>query len=502
MTRAHPVLFPLLIATTGCAALLARGGDHRPPAQGGIYAGNECDRYHKEDMRPTVFQSYEGPPNDRRKIFSGKRESTMTPFEGTVFLTCMDSTDLDGAQAFDAITADHVDFDDRRFDHLRATAMVMDCALNESCSAASQRDVLGMMAGYARRIDPNAVDAALTSHGGSPGLREAVAAKLAWARATIEARVQELDPRRRHLWVDIPEQVWTERKDYFARFAKLYEQLDVLQPIVESGKGDLVAAIAKLRALRSTYLDSCKVEGCLFTPFVLDTTRALALAAVRQRDVPVAFAEAALLQDDRLATQLFSRAMLAALLPATKREYENWQKYNRTKDNADPATLQAMFGDTPPIQVTPDGPWVTWGRKELPNVTAAFTTDGLEHAGGNVRAVQRRGNDAVVMFADILTTYTDADCRETNKIDGIDSSGRIIYRQACTNYRTRTERNKIEPIEVPFHDAASLKPGDLVEAWVTADGRRGAVVDAEREGKIVQVRSHRLRVTEAARTRY
>src|SRR5262249_43165454 len=83
-----------------------------------------------------------------------------------------------------------------------------------------------------------------------------------------------------------------------------------------------------------------------------------------------------------------------------------------------------------------------------------------------------------------------------NKIDGIDSAGKIIYRQVCTNFRTRTTREKIDPIDVPAEEAAGLRPGDFVNAWVTSAGRRGAISNAQREDKLVQVRGHRLRVKE------
>jgi hypothetical protein len=363
-------------------------------------------------------------------------------------------------------------------------------------------DILGMMAGYARRVDPAAAGSAMVAAGGSQPLAAAFAAKVTWAKPIIEQRVAALDPRRKDIWVGVPEQVWTERHEYFERYAKLYAELDPQLAIAKSGQGDLAGAVGKLRALRGKYLDACKVEGCLFTPFVLESTRALALLAVRLKDVPSALAEADLLHDDRLESQYFSRAMLAALLPATEREAAQWEKYSHAKGGgADEASLSAMFGPTPPIQISPDGPAIVWGRRTLADVTAALPTDGFAGAAGNGRSVERHGALATVRFADEVTEYTDSDCHETGKIDGISSDGKLIYRQACTNFRTRVEHRKVAPIQVPAEEAAALRPGDLAGAWVTADTRKGVIVNAQQQDKLVQVRGHRLRVKESRRER-
>ena len=506
MNRLRTLTLSLVLAAAGCAQVMHQlnGGsgadyDHSPPGQGGAYVGAECGRWQAEDARSEgVFRSYD---DQRRAIFKGDRRTSLSSAEGAMFLTCIHQTGGDGASSTDAIIADHFDFDDRHFDHVRAAAMVMDCAMNPECGVASNsRDIVGMMIGYSRRVDETVAAARLGDAGASQPLREAFAAKLLWARGIVEARVAAMDARRQALWAGVPQQVWTERADHFARYQKLYAALDPLLAIANGGDGDLADAAAKLRALRGKYLDACKVEGCLFTPFVLETTRALALIAVRQQDVPAALAESKLLDDDRLEAQLFSRAMLAALAPAAKREYETWQKFDRARrDGADAATLRAMFGEHEPIHISSDGPWITWGQRTIPSLTTTLDRDGYVRGGGNVRAIQRRGDRAVVVFADVVTKYEDADCHETNKIDGISSSGTIIYRQVCKNYRTLTERTKVDPIEIPAEEAASLRPGDLVDAWFTQDGRKGALIDAEREGMLVQVRGHRLRVKESPR---
>jgi hypothetical protein len=459
------------------------------PEHGGIYTGPECAPYvtMKGNEYAVLDSDYHG-----YKFFSGNRQRSMTAAAGATFSVCINSAGLEHEQ-YEALFADHAAFDDRRFDHLRAASMVLDCARNRYC----EPQIAAMMAGYARRIDPKAVDTAFAAAGASAPLRQALLARLQWARQGIELRVSLIPPRLRELWVDVPERVWAERQEYYTRFATLYAELDPLLAEVERGSGDLAATAAKLRALRGRYLDACKAEGCLFTPFVVETTRALLTVAVRKRDVAVAFAEADLLDDDRMHAQLLSRAILTALMPATERARTEWTRYDEAKrKGTDDVSLRAMFGDVPPVEVR-GSPWSLWGKGQLPDLTAALAGTPVDRGGGNVRAVQLRGGVAIVTFADDVTTYEDADCRETSKIDGISSDGKLIYRQVCTNFRMKTERKKLAPIEVPPEDAASLRPGDLVLAFVS--DRRAAIVHAEREGKLVQVRGNRLRVREAAR---
>ncbi|MFT3695083.1 MAG: hypothetical protein QM831_18240 [Kofleriaceae bacterium] len=478
----------VLILLTGCIALVKGGGGggyRMAPAAGGPYAGPECQHIDHQNGGGMVFGS------------EGARPAGLSPLDNAVFVACMSKTGLNGIHGTDAIVADHLTFDDRHFDHLKASGMVMDCALNPGCSMELSRDVLGMMAGYARRLDPNAADLQLGAAGASADFRAAYKVKAQWAKDTVAKRVTELDPRRKAIWDGIPEQVWSERHDYFVKWATLYAALDPLLAVADSGTGDLAGAVRGIRELRGHYLDACKVEGCLFTPFILESTRALELLAVRMKDTPAALAEQALLSDERMASQYFSRAVVAALIPATTREAAEWEKYNRAKQSgADPASLAAMFGDTPPIQISPDGPYIVWGQRNLTDLTAALPREGIVSAGGNVRGVQTHGEMSTVIFADIVTESTDEDCHETSKVDGIGSDGRLIYRQDCRTTGTRTEHTKVEPITVPSDEAKNLRAGELVTAWVKTEGRKGEITFVHQQDKIVQVRAHRLKVKE------
>jgi hypothetical protein len=489
------VLF-LSLGLAGCL-LVTRGGagNARTPSNGSIYTGDECAPYQRDNARPFVFRS----SDHGRPFFTGVRRPKMSALDSAIFLACIDSTDLDYVKWLQPIADDHLAFDDRNFDHLRAANMVVDCALRPGCTGERNGDVLGMMDVYARAIDEARVEAALAAANVSRPLVQAIVARVGSARRIVAERATRLDRRRHEIYVDIPNQVRAERAEFYSRWKEQYAALDPLLVAARSGQGDRAQVGNDLRAVRATYFERCKVEGCVYAPIVLEITQALVLLAVGENDVPRALAEAKLLADRRLELQLFSRAILASQLAATTLEAERWQKYESARHGgADETTLRAMFGEVAPIQIDAYGPAVTWGSRALPDMTATLPRNGIQNIVGNVRGVAVNGNRTVVTFEDNVVEYSDADCRETNKIEGIDSGGKLIYRKVCTNWRTRTERTKIAPIEVPADEARGLRAREVVYGFLDAQ-RRGVIASVVRDGKIVQVRGHRLHVPEPLR---
>jgi hypothetical protein len=137
-----------------------------------------------------------------------------------------------------------------------------------------------------------------------------------------------------------------------------------------------------------------------------------------------------------------------------------------------------------------------WREPPETDLTQALSTEAASRASGNVREVKREGAMATVLFADQVTTWEDEDCQDTDKIDGIDRhTGKIIYRQVCRSLGTKVDRQKVPPITVPVEEAATLRSGESVRAWVSPD-RRGAIISVDDKGRLVQVRGHRLRANE------
>jgi hypothetical protein len=157
-----------------------------------------------------------------------------------------------------------------------------------------------------------------------------------------------------------------------------------------------------------------------------------------------------------------------------------------------------MFGPIPPLHVNAFEAEHFWGRRDLPDLTAALGRDGVESTGGEVRAIERRGDQATILLADTVMQMLDSDCRDTNKVDRIERDGRVVYQQVCNKARARTVREKNAPITVPYEEARSLRPGEYVVAWVGRD-RRGLVLRASKNQHDVQIRGIRLVAPEPSR---
>lgn len=497
-------LLALVTCASGCGGMIhfARAGaGGRAPAQGGRYDGDECAPYQADDAglhsETPAAKSLAWTYDDQHlRSLRGVRLPGSSERDSAILLTCIDETSHVGNDGTTAIIADHADFDDRHFDHVRAGVMVLECALDPECGVHESVEELGILVGYARRIDPAAAGAALARTGVSEGLRSAFVAKLQWARGELDHRAQAYSPRGKAIWIDVPEQVWTERHAYFVKWAKLYARLDPLIAAAQQQR-DAHALAVQIRKLRGTYLDACRVEGCLFTPFVWDATRALALLAVREHQPTEVLAESQLIDDRRLQAQQFSRAVFLATFATAKREQQARKRYDSAKTSgASEAALTAMFGPVPPLQVDADTVALILGDQKVADLSAALDRDRFRIAGGKVRSIEHHGDRATVSFSDDVIEWDDADCHDTNQIDSISSDGKVNYRRTCTNYRPQKSRRKVEPIDVPAEEAVLLRAGDLVFAWVTGAPLRGSVFEVERDKHIVQIRGHWLRAPE------
>jgi hypothetical protein len=108
------------------------------------------------------------------------------------------------------------------------------------------------------------------------------------------------------------------------------------------------------------------------------------------------------------------------------------------------------------------GEWAGW---KIPN----GGTNNLESAEGEVGSV-KPGKDAVtVVFKNAPVRVWDQDCKETNRIDHIDSGGQIVYRQNCKITGSHFEKqNQQAPLIVPKEYAEGIKAG----SWVVYTAER------------------------------
>ncbi len=485
----------LSVASLGCIIRLdGFGGKTGSAVKSGAFTGSECDAYRdieRDDHKLGVRKRRDGG----KEVLLYARRVEHDERAQVTALSCADATADNlfgsGIPADTALAQDHYAFHDRRFDHARAAIMVVDCGLNDTCV----KDRVGPLHWYATKVQPKRVQAALRAKGIGDDLAKGFLARFEQAKGVVEKRVNELDARRRHMYVDVPRQQCDEREAYYHAHRDRYAKLDELFVRIEQAKSQRkvpAALIVDMIELRDDYFQQCAGEDCRYDLFPVEITEQLVTLALIADDDGLALAEERLLREDGARIQSFSAAILAAMMQATKKEAASWEKYEAArKSGVDEAALAAKFGEPPPAHVSPDAPWFSWGKGKTPNYVAAVEGGAYSGAAGDVQRVVHKGDVATIHFSDRITKYDDADCYDTARVVAI-RDGRLVYGRHCTNFRTRVVRDKVEPIEVPSHEAKALRPGEGVVALVDKS-RRGRILSAKHAGRLTQHRSHRIK---------
>src|SRR5262249_18917347 len=118
--------------------------------------------------------------------------------------------------------------------------------------------------------------------------------------------------------------------------------------------------------------------------------------------------------------------------------------------------------------------------------------DKVEQAGGKVAALERRGKAVIVRMQDEVSSCTEeANCCETNRVDGIESRGKLVYTEACAREATHVDRQGVPPITVPAGEASALRAGDEVVAFVNGD-RSGRIWMVKHGERVVRLRDMAL----------
>ena len=145
-----------------------------------------------------------------------------------------------------------------------------------------------------------------------------------------------------------------------------------------------------------------------------------------------------------------------------------------------------------------DGRYVYEWKGEFKIYWESLIPDGHDvgHVGGKVAALERKGATILVRFQDELSSSDteSTDCYETNRIDGIDSSGKLIDRQKCNGSVTHVDRRKVEPVTMPANEAANLHAGDEIVGFAKGSGaaRMGRVWLVKRGERVARLREMAL----------
>jgi hypothetical protein len=376
----------------------------------------------------------------------------------------------------------HNRFDDRKYDHLLAATIMVVCVSGEGCKSPV---AVGQMTYYAEHTDAAAVDTGLKALAGPESFKDVFQRRFAAALQLIRIRSAALDSRRRALYVEVPRQVRARRVQHWKKYPSLWARFDEIHLAAHAAMvaRDVPAGlIDRAMALREEYVRSCVQDGemldaCFQGPLARPLTEQIIEMAIATGQRILGDAENSIIRhkDDLsgAATEIWIQQYRA--MEEERRKYDEWRRARES--GIDPTTLARTYGDPPPLQVDAGAAWRPLrGVVDYGPLLANLSGPAPEPVEGVVARVQRRDRTAVIHFLDIVATWDDHDCVETNQIDRIEG-GRIIYRQRCKYKRTHTDRRKIDPVTVDVRSARGLSAGNRVLTLVDPD-RHGTVVYA------------------------
>ncbi|MFP2929905.1 hypothetical protein ACLESO_32865 [Pyxidicoccus sp. 3LG] len=129
-------------------------------------------------------------------------------------------------------------------------------------------------------------------------------------------------------------------------------------------------------------------------------------------------------------------------------------------------------------------------RLPRPQLQFDFRTGPAEKEKGTVASVKKAADGMVkVTFKKEKLKEPVWDCKETNKIDRIDDSGNLVYRQDCKFKKWQTVVIEVNPVTVEERFASALKAGRYAEI-ITFDDRVAMplrVFDTPKRGKLFGV---------------
>lgn len=96
---------------------------------------------------------------------------------------------------------------------------------------------------------------------------------------------------------------------------------------------------------------------------------------------------------------------------------------------------------------------------------------------GIVKAIAKKGETAVIHFKKEEWLEPMWDCVDTNRIDRIDPSGKVVYRQNCKRAGTKKMSIQERPITVQTAHLAGIRPGRFARVTRNPDGKLGIPLD-------------------------
>jgi hypothetical protein len=348
---------------------------------------------------------------------------------------------------------------------------------------------VGLALFFTRIIPPEALEQGLATVRLPPAARSAMVALYRAVPARLGPALGEDD---RKILVDVPVEIYEQRRAHYAMYRKMYEQFDQLRAEAEAMREDPMGidrVAADLQHLRSKFFTACGKIECRALPLYAHATRELAQLYVLRGNALAARTESFLYADYYVAG--FPQAIRAAQQASLQAMTEAWETYRKAKENgSDERTALRLAGNVPAKR--PDLR-ILEPKLALPNYAAALGERGVgPPSNAFVDHVAGSGATRTLVFkTDVYASEESYDCVRTNRISRIHRDGTIEYEEDCKTRPTRGSHLQHAPITVPATEVVAIRPGDDVEFM--GEGNKALVIAVRRGDQTVQVRGDHVR---------
>jgi hypothetical protein len=241
------------------------------------------------------------------------------------------------------------------------------------------------------------------------------------------------------------------------------------------------AALVRVLVARREYVSACRKAGVDLLACVGDRRgRKLSAAIVRVAD---ASGDPVLAAVESGVANAIGPPDEAAEYLAEQRAFDaeraRWDSYRKLRDSGIAKDVLAAKWPEPPLDLGEERPW--FGRDAVENVAIGnmpHGSGGGTYVDDQVRAVQRHGADATVLFQKrVFHGVQGTNCHEGNRVDHIDADGNVVYREVCTGPDIPSTADETKPpVQVPASEVTQLRPGEIAHVLVDPKTRRGHVV--------------------------
>ncbi len=362
------------------------------------------------------------------------------------------------------------------------------CASDDTCTAAAQPAVLGLLSILADAAEPDAVHGAALACGADSVIVTAFVDAHAEAQAEVAARLEALSPAQRDLYVELPQVIATDLdalESTFAQTRVAFEELD--ERIERELRAGAVSdgLLAEAEGLRDDYVRECLArtglpfDECITGPIARPLTGRLVEMWLSRRDAVAVRVELALLAVGRDRSTL-----LNAVAGAQRQRIDDQTAAFAAADAArtqglSETEIAELYGRPLDLRGAEPIPWDIAPR----DYGAAAAELPVLHVSGLVAGVRQRGDYATVRFDRTYVRWDDFRCVTTDEVERFDWRGRIAFLATCPE---GDDRLRVDP------DDVRVSPGDLddvegviVEAWVDPAERHGRIfrVYGDEEGR-------------------